>query len=88
MTYGPIVTDFFQEPDDATPLDPDERLGLKQTWITSGRDLNEAEQENIVKGAAWVRTRRQRNAEILSETILKTLHKRMIGDVWDWAGAY
>lgn len=82
------MTDLFQEPDDATPLDPDERLGLKQTWITSRRDLNEAEQENIVKGAVWARSRRQRNAEILSDPFLKTLHKRMFADVWDWAGVY
>jgi fido (protein-threonine AMPylation protein) len=47
------MTDLFQEPDDATPLDPAQRDGLLQTWITNRNDLNEAEQENIVKGAAW-----------------------------------
>jgi Fic-DOC domain mobile mystery protein B len=82
------VTDLFQEPDDATPLDPDERQGLKQTWITSRRDLNEAEQENIVNGAAWARNRRQRNRNILNEDFAKILHKRMFGDVWDWAGTF
>jgi fido (protein-threonine AMPylation protein) len=49
---GRPVTDLFQEPNDATPLEPEGKLGLKQTWITYRRDLNEAEQENIVKGAA------------------------------------
>jgi hypothetical protein len=44
------MTDLFQEPDDATPPDPAQREGL----ITNRNDLNEAEQENIVKGAAWV----------------------------------
>ncbi|MEW5964540.1 MAG: mobile mystery protein B [Pseudomonadota bacterium] len=80
------MTDLFQEPDDATPLEPDERLGLKQTWITTRRDLNEAEQENIVKGAAWARGRRQRNKDMLNADFARTLHKRMFGDVWDWAG--
>jgi len=31
---GAAVTDLFQEPDDATPLDPTERDDLKQSWIT------------------------------------------------------
>ena len=47
------MTDLFQEPNDATPLDPGLRDGLLQTWITSRSDLNEAEQGNIIKGAAW-----------------------------------
>lgn len=82
------MTDLFQEPDDATPLEPEERLGLKQTWITTRRDLNEAEQENIVKGAVWARGRRQRNSDMLSADFAKALHKRMFGDVWTWAGTY
>lgn len=82
------MTDLFQEPDDATPLEPEERPGLKQSWITSRRDLNEAEQENIVKGAAWGRGRRQKNKDLLTDDFAKTLHMRMFGDVWDWAGTY
>jgi Fic-DOC domain mobile mystery protein B len=83
------VTDLFQEPYDATPLEPEERLGLKQTWITSRRDLNDAEQENIVKGSAWGRGRRQKKIkDLLTDAFARTLHKRMLGDVWDWAGTY
>jgi Fic-DOC domain mobile mystery protein B len=82
------VTDLFQEPDDATPLEPEEKRGLKQTWITHRRDLNEAEQENIVKGAAWARGRRRRNEDMLNESFAKLLHKRMFSDVWSWAGTY
>lgn len=83
------MTDLFQEPDDATPLDPALRDGLLQTWITSRADLNEAEQENIVKGAAWARRRRGAKAvDLLSEEYVKTLHKQMFGDVWKWAGTY
>ena len=52
------MTDLFHEPDDATPLDPSERDELKQSWITHRRDLNEAEQANIVSGAVWARRRR------------------------------
>jgi Fic-DOC domain mobile mystery protein B len=85
---GRAVTDLFQEPNDATPLEPEEKLGLKQTWITYRRDLNEAEQENIVKGAAWARSRRQRNKDVLNEDFAKLLHKRMFSDVWHWAGTH
>jgi len=83
------MTDLFQEPEDATPLQPNEPEGLLQTWITHRRDLNEAEQENIVEGAAWARGRRRVSLErILSEDFIRTLHKRMFGDVWEWAGTF
>jgi len=83
------VTDLFQEPSGATPLEPEEREGLLQTWITHRSDLNEAEQDNIVKGAAWARRVRRRKPDaILSEDFARELHKRMFGDVWSWAGTY
>jgi Fic-DOC domain mobile mystery protein B len=83
------MTDLFQEPDDVTPLDPGQRDGLLQTWITSRNDLNEAEEENIVKGATWARRRRGgKLVDILNDEYAKTLHKQMFGDVWKWAGTY
>jgi Fic-DOC domain mobile mystery protein B len=83
------MTDLLREPEDATPLEPQEREGLLQTWITHRRDLNEAEQENIVEGAAWARGRRGVSLErMLSEDFMRTLHKRMFGDVWEWAGTF
>ena len=45
-------TDLFQEPSDVTLLDPALRGDLIQTWVTTRADLNEAEEENILKGAA------------------------------------
>ena len=83
------MTDLFHEPDDATPLAPEERDGLLQTWITHRRDLNEAEQENILKGAAWARRSRGLTAAgLLNDAFARTLHKRMFGEVWKWAGTY
>lgn len=83
------VNDVFEEPDDATPLEGEEREGLLQTWITYRRDLNEAEQENIAQGTAWARRRRGRKLEdLLTEDFVRTLHKRMFGEVWRWAGSY
>lgn len=82
------MTDLFQEPKDATPLAPGERDALLQTWITDREDLNEAEQENIVKGAAWAGRRRGKPADLLTEDFAKSLHKQMFGEVWQWAGSY
>ena len=83
------MTDLFQEPHDATPLTPSERDGLLQSWITHRNDLNEAERENILKGAVWARGRRGRKAvDLLTVDFAMSLHKRMFGEVWSWAGAY
>ncbi|OBZ95751.1 cell division protein Fic [Pararhizobium polonicum] len=83
------MTDLFRQPEDATPLEPQEREGLLQSWITHRNDLNEAEQENIVKGAAWARGQRRVPIErLLSEDFIRTLHKRMFGEVWQWAGTF
>lgn len=84
------MTDPFGAPDDgATPLEPEEREGLLQAWITQRRDLNEAEQANILKGSAWARRRRKLDAAtLLTEDFARSLHKRMFGDVWRWAGTY
>jgi Fic-DOC domain mobile mystery protein B len=81
-------TDLFPEPSDATPLDPVLRGDLLQTWITTRGDLNEAEEANIVKGAAWARRRRGNADALLNDGFSKTLHKQMFGDVWKWAGRY
>jgi len=82
------VTDLFQEPEEATPLEPEEREGLLQSWITYRNELNEAEQENIARGEAWAHGRRQRRANLLAENFVRNLHRRMFGDVWAWAGDY
>jgi Fic-DOC domain mobile mystery protein B len=79
------MTDLFAQPGDATPLSPEERDGLLQTWITTRADLNEAEQANIDAAAAW--TRRRRKADLLTDGFAFELHKHMFGQVWSWAGS-
>lgn len=79
------MTDLFAQPDDATPLSLEEREGLLQTWITTRADLNEAEQANIDAAAAWLR--RRRKVDILTEGFVFELHRRMLGEVWVWAGS-
>jgi Fic-DOC domain mobile mystery protein B len=84
------MTDLFQEGEDATPLDPGLRKDLLQTWITSRSDLNEAEQENILKASAWARRNRRtpEAADILTDQYVRALHEKMFGEVWRWAGSY
>ena len=79
------IDDLFEEPDDATPLTPDERQGLIPSDITYRRELNKAEQENIVRAQDWALSRRR---DVLSEKFTKALHGRMFGDVWQWAGNF
>ena len=83
------MSDLFQEPDDATPLPPHDRQGLRQSWITDRQDLNEAEEANIAKGFAWANGRRSPKLDdILTTDFVRTLHKQMFGDVWSWAGDF
>jgi len=77
---------MFQEPDGATALDPDEITGLKFKHISTRGELNELEQANIQQGLIWLH--RRRRGDILTDVIIKRLHKRLFGDVWSWAGDY
>jgi len=77
---------MFEEPDGATPLDPDERTGLKHKHVTTRGELNELEQVNIQQGLLWLQ--RRRNGDILSNEFTRKLHTQLFGDVWSWAGNY
>ena len=79
------MSDLFEEPDDATPLTPEERRELIPAHIAYRRELNEAEQENIARAQDWALDRRR---DPLSEKFVKELHRRMLGDVWRWAGKF
>ncbi|TCO70988.1 mobile mystery protein B [Chromatocurvus halotolerans] len=76
----------FDEPEGATPLDPDEKQGLKFGHITTRAELDELEQANIEQGLAWVS--RRRGGSIFDDAFIRTLHKKLFGDVWTWAGEY
>lgn len=77
---------LFDPGDDAaTPLAPDERRQLIPTYITTRAQLNEAEQIGITGADEWAFRRRR---DVLDETFLLGLHKRMFGAVWKWAGAF
>jgi Fic-DOC domain mobile mystery protein B len=80
------MTDPLAEQDDAsTPLSPEEREGLIPSYITLRGELYEAEQANILDADTWAFSRKRK---VLDEGFLNTLHKRMYGNVWRWAGTY
>lgn len=76
----------FDYPAGATPLDTDEASGLLLPHITTRGELDRWEQENILHALAWLE--RSREKYILNERFIRTLHKKMFGEVWKWAGKY
>jgi len=71
-----------------TPLDEDEKEGLKIPTITTRVELDEFEQLNIEQAVQWTLGRSFKPEQIFSENFIKTIHKRMFSDVWAWAGQY
>ena len=80
---GRPITDALGPQDDGeTELTPEERQGLLLSYVTVRRELNEAEQANIVEGTA----RARRRVFAFDEAYLNRLHRDMFGAVWEWAG--
>lgn len=71
-----------------TPLNDDEKEGLKIKTTTTQAELNEFEQLNIEKAVEWTIHANLKAEKILTEKFVKNLHKRMYGDVWKWAGEF
>ena len=76
----------MSDPSDTTPVDPDEAAGLKLNWVATRGDLNAAEAQNIADAVSWAAARRFTTDQVLDETFLRQLHRRMFGEVWTWAG--
>lgn len=81
------MNDFkFEYPEGATPLNPNEMAGLKLSYISTQKELNAAEQDNILQGEKWAFMQKRKN--FLTEKFMRDLHKHMFGHVWKWAGVY
>jgi Fic-DOC domain mobile mystery protein B len=74
--------------DGQTPLDEDEKKGLLIKSIATRGELDEFEQQNIEDAIQWSLTRKFKSEQILSETFILALHKKMYKNVWRWAGEY
>ena len=83
-----MAIDLHLEPDDsATPLTAEEQRDLKPSHIAFKHELNEAEQENILRAQAWA-LKRSTRVDILTEDFIIELHRRMLKEVWKWAGKF
>ncbi len=58
-----------------TPLHPDESEGLLLTHLTDRTEFDRWEQDNINEALAWVE--KHKPHDILNESFLKLLHKKM-----------
>jgi Fic-DOC domain mobile mystery protein B len=78
----------LQYKDGQTPLDEEEKEGLKIKSISTQAELDEFEQLNIEKAIEWTIHTNLKPERILSEKFIKGLHKKMYDDVWKWAGEF
>jgi Fic-DOC domain mobile mystery protein B len=74
--------------DGQTPLDEDEKDGLRIATITTRGELDEFEQLGVEKAIEWTMKRTLGLQQILTEDFVKELHKRMFVDIWKWAGQF
>lgn len=74
--------------DGQTPLDEEEKEGLLIPTIATRGELDEFEQQNIEKAILWVMGRSFKTDKVFTEKFIRSVHKRMYGDVWAWAGEY
>lgn len=74
--------------DGQTPLDEDEKDGLLIKSISTRGELDEFEQQNIEDAIQWSLTRKFKLEQILSESFIQDLHRKMYGRVWSWAGKF
>ena len=72
-----------------TPLAEEEKEGLLIPSVTTKGELEEVEQRNIEESIRWTLSRRKMFTapEILRAPFLLDLHRRMLGEVWKWAGS-
>lgn len=77
--------DIFSGSSGSTPLTEEEKEGLIPRALTMRSELNEAEQENILKANVWLDQSKISVEQLLTIKMMKTIHGRMFGQVWRWA---
>ena len=71
----------------ATPLSAQDLQGLIPKHLTTQQELNDWEATNINEAKKWALLSRKTN-NVLSVNFVFTLHKKMFGQTWEWAGTY
>ncbi|MDA0686381.1 MAG: mobile mystery protein B [Bacteroidetes bacterium] len=78
----------FEYLEGQTPIDEEEKLGLKVPIVSVKRELDEFEQKNIEDAMLWSLSNRWEARTVFSAEFLKKVHKQMFKQVWSWAGQY
>jgi len=71
-----------------TPLSDEEKEGLFIKSVTTRGELDELEQLNIEKAVEWTIKNKFSKERILSEEFVRLVHRKMFGEVWEWAGKF
>lgn len=71
-----------------TPLDEDEKEGLRISSVTNRAELDELEQLNIEEALKWLIGKKFTVDRIFTEDFIRELHRRMFAGVWKWAGTF
>ena len=74
--------------DGQTPIDEEEKEGLRIETISTKVELDEFEQLNIEEALQWVLSKKFKAKKVFSERFICNLHKRMYGNIWTWAGEF
>lgn len=71
-----------------TPIDIDAAAFLTPEFVNleTHDELNEAELLNISDAVGWLEEQNLEPVDILNQSFLRELHRRMLCDVWTWAG--
>jgi Fic-DOC domain mobile mystery protein B len=80
---GPIIGGYSEG---QTPLDEEHGRGLRIEGISHRSELDEFEQRNIERALLWLLQSPPKKGSVLTEAFIRTLHVRMFGNVWNWAG--
>jgi len=71
-----------------TPINEDEKEGLKIKSISTMGELDQFEQQNIEEAMSWFYGRSFRTEQVLDVAFIQSVHKRMFKNVWTWAGTF
>ena len=78
----------FEYTDGQTLIDEEEKEGLLIDTISTKGELDEFEQQNIEEALQWVLGKKFKAEQVFTEKFIRSLHKRMYGSIWAWAGEF
>lgn len=71
-----------------TPLDEDEKDGLRVPQISTRGELDEFEQMGVENAIVWLHGAKLSIESILTQDFVKELHRKMFENIWAWAGEF